>query len=103
MTMFPIPIANVTVMGQYYKKPVKLQSMSDAVPFNSLFDFAIQEAVIAVCQMGMAAITDKNFSAILYKQIDEVLPFRAPRQVQFRQTIEAGQRNAMGSSPYYFN
>lgn len=103
MTLYPVPVSNITVIGQYYQKPVKITSLSASVPFNSLFDFAIQEAVIDICQMGMAAITDKNFTALLYKQIDEILPFRAPRQISFMATQVHSQRFYRGSSPYYFN
>jgi hypothetical protein len=102
-TLYPIPTENITVMAQYYKKPAKLTALTDGIPFNELFIFAIQEAVIDICQIGVAAVVDKTFTAVLYKQIDEILPFRAPRQVRFRQTIEGGQRAAMGSTPYYFN
>ena len=101
-TLYPIPVTNVTVMAQYYKKPAKITGITDNIPFNGLFDFAIQEAVVDICQMGMAVLIDKNFTGILYKQIDEVLSFRAPRQVHFRQTVEGNQRNNAGSSPYYF-
>jgi len=99
-TLYPTPSQNVTILAQYYKKPVKITAFTDNIPFNGLFDFAIQEAVIDVCQMGMAVVIDKNFMGILYKQIDEVLSFRTPKQVGFFQTIEGGQR--IPTSPYYF-
>jgi len=101
VTIFPIPTANLVLDCQYYAKPVPFALLTDGVPWDGLFDLAIQESVIQVCMSGLGVLADKTFNAILYKQVDEVLSFRSPKQVRFFQTIEGGQRGPMGVSPYY--
>lgn len=103
MTLVPAPNENVTVVGQYYRKPVKITAIADVIPFEGLFDTVIQEAIIAVSQQGAGIVTDQTFQAMLYKQIDEILPFRAPRTVTYLQFREPGQRALQGSHPDYFN
>ncbi|KKW05295.1 MAG: hypothetical protein UY41_C0057G0001 [Candidatus Moranbacteria bacterium GW2011_GWE1_49_15] len=102
MTLFPRTSAALTIVGQYYKKPVKFTALTNVIPYNGLIDNVLQEGSIAVGMTGMGALLDAQFQAIMSKMIDEVLAFRSPRTVRFHYTYENSQR-MRGAHPDYFN
>lgn len=96
--LFPTPSTTFTLMTEYVKKSTAFTSLADAVPFNGLIDWLFVEAILKIADGGMGVIADPVFRQSLYSQLEEILPFRSPKQVSFLAPIENGQRNFFGPS-----
>jgi hypothetical protein len=96
--LFPTPSADCTVVGQYYQRFPKFTAMTDYIPLAGLLDQVLQEAIMRIGTEGPAVVVDKVFQAVISAHLEQILPFRVPKQISFAQIIEGGQR----ASQYYF-
>lgn len=71
INLYPGWTAGGTIAGTYWTRPTKLTSPMDTVPFNELFDDAIEEALL-VTYAGQDVSALQN---IIYKSVDEVVPY----------------------------
>ena len=70
--------AGIVVCGDYYFMPTKLTTLTDSIPFNEEFDWAIAEAAIMLHTQG-------NVQAFILDQVNKKLPYRdlkAPSRVR---------------------
>ena len=75
MTIYPGTSSDVIITGDYWRKPVKLEYMEDVLPFNDLFNDAIEEYLVAVLGGGpMAAVVSTK--AILIDSVDLIVKMR---------------------------
>ena len=61
--------AGPIIEGDYYAKPTKLTTLTDSIPFNEEFDWAIAEATIMMHTQG-------NVQAFIIDQVNKKLPYR---------------------------
>jgi len=69
---------DITIIGDYWQKPAKLTTMDDYLPWNELFDDAIEEYLSRVLIAGVAA-TDAELGKYLSGAVDLVVPKRSKK------------------------
>ena len=75
MNLYPGTASDIIIIGDYWKKPVRLTDMEDVLPFNDLFNDAIEEYLVAVLGGGpMAAVVSTK--AILIDSVDLIVKMR---------------------------
>jgi hypothetical protein len=71
INLYPGWTAGGTINGDYWARPTKLTSPTDTVPFNEMFDDAIEESLLA-SYTGQDVSVLEN---IIYKSVDEIVPY----------------------------
>lgn len=74
----PAAGTDVTIKGDYWKKPTALTGMDDYVPWNELFDDAIEEYLSRVLIAGVA-VTDADLKSYISGAVDMVTPKRSKK------------------------
>jgi len=86
--LYPGSSSAITINGDYWQKPTKLTKNSDTMPFNELFDDAIEEGLIHIYVTGDSSGNPNDISLMqnfINKAVDEVAPYidkQAPKRVQ---------------------
>jgi len=78
--LFPGSNGAITLNGQYWSRPVALIDPTDTMPYNELFDDAIQEVLLR----EIKGEDINSIQAYIYKMVDEVVPYTdkfSPRMV----------------------
>jgi len=72
--------SNITIRGDYAKKPAKLTTMDDIIPYDELFDDAIQEYLIRMLVAGpISPEALPDMDKILFNAVDLVIAKRTKR------------------------
>ena len=85
--LYPGSSGAITINGDYWKRPTKLTKTEDTMPFNELFDDAIEEALIHIYVTGDSTGNPNDISLMqnfINKAVDEVAPYidkQAPQRV----------------------
>ncbi len=75
MRLYPGTGTDIIIIGDYWKKPARLTDMDDILPFNDLFNDAIEEYLIGVLGGGpMAAMT--AVKAMMLDSVDLIVKKR---------------------------
>ena len=74
MGLTPGAASDITINGEYWQRPATLVKPSDEIPYNELFDDAIQEALMYVHVNGRDAGSTAAFRELIYSLVDEVVP-----------------------------
>ncbi len=85
--VIPATSSDITIYGDYFKKPTEITSVADTIPFDELFDDAIGEWLVKIMAKGLQF--DTADAAVLMHQmmvdaVDLVLvhrPKKAPPQM----------------------
>ena len=83
MYFYPGTSSAITINGGYWKKPTALTPPSDEIPFNGLFDDAIQEALIQVYTSDGNGSRVGALQNLISNAVDAVIPYldlQAPKQ-----------------------
>jgi len=79
--LIPGTSSEVTINGQYWARPTELTAPGDTMPYNELFDDAIQEILLREIKGEDIQIVQ----SFINKSVDEIVPYTdkvAPRTVQ---------------------
>ena len=71
MLLVPRVATNLTVSGLYFQKPVSIEDMYDELPWNGLFDDALQEYIIQGLTSGNI-LSDQMYGAMKRMMTDAV-------------------------------
>jgi hypothetical protein len=76
MYLYPGCSAESTLKGSYWSKPTELVAITDTMPYNELFDDAIQEALIHIYTTGLNGGNDlMALTNYINKSVDEIAPY----------------------------
>lgn len=75
MYLYPGTASDITMMGDYWSRPTKLTSPMDTMPYNELFDDAIEEALIHTYITGNSTGEIGGLQSFINKSVDEVVPY----------------------------
>lgn len=74
--LYPATSSDITIKGDYFKKPAVISQMDDIVPFAQLLDDAIQEFLVLALNGG-SAVTSDNLRTFLEQQVDLIVVERS--------------------------
>ncbi len=75
MNLTPGTASDITINGEYFKRPAALTKPSDEIPYNELFDDAIQEVLIHIHTTGRDANSLMVVRELINSLVDEVVPY----------------------------
>jgi hypothetical protein len=88
----PHTSGDYTIRGDYFQKPIKLELLSDTLPWNELFDDLFHELVINIFKKG--AILEQDTIALCHHAVDLVVlkregrtPFQATRGISYEDYV----------------
>jgi len=76
--LIPATGSDITILGDYFKKPAEVTQMEDAVPFAQLLDDVFQEYLIMALGGG-AAMTSETLKSYLEGQVDIIVANRSQK------------------------
>lgn len=76
--LYPVTDQALSVLVDYYTRPVDVNALADALPFGGLFDRIFEDGAVRVQAEGAILEVDKDFNALLKKVVDDVLTMRDP-------------------------
>lgn len=85
LKVYPGTDTDIVIEGDYWRKPAKLISMDDYIPFYGLFDDAIMDYIMAVLQSGPAGTVE--LAPMLTSAVDLIdakREKRAPKRIDGR-------------------
>jgi len=75
LNLIPGSTSAITICGYYWQRPTKITAPTNTMPYNELFDDAIQESILHVYAGGTI---DPDYittmEKIIYKSVDEIIP-----------------------------
>jgi hypothetical protein len=71
LLIFPSTASAIIVGGLYFQKPTPVEDMTDALPYNGLFDDALQEYILAALTTGNI-LSDTMYTAMKRMMNDAV-------------------------------
>lgn len=83
--VYPGTATDAVLEADYWKRPTKLTSMDDYIPFLGLFDDAIQDSIVAILTAGPTGTVD--LEGMLFRAVDLLVGKRekkAPRRMNNR-------------------
>jgi hypothetical protein len=78
INLYPGSSAEATLNGSYWARPAALTALTDTMPFNELFDDAIQEVLIHTYKTGLSSGDGNDIGLLtnfINKAVDEVAPY----------------------------
>ena len=96
INLYPGSTAGTTINGAYWAKPTALTKMSDTLPFNELFDDAIEEVLIQIYTVekpvDLGVIREFLYAEVdaVVPYIDRIAPTRIPDNLHFNSLTESG-------------
>jgi hypothetical protein len=81
MYLYPETSADITINGKYWKKPATISRMDETLPYDELFDDAIQEVLVQTLNFGglIPPEAQAALDAYLFKAVDLIGPHRHKR------------------------
>ena len=78
--VFPTPTEETSIVGTYYSKPADATTLSEALPYEGLFDQLFKDAVARIMLLGTSATIMAEFEAFVDEQIVKVISVRSGRK-----------------------
>ncbi len=80
-TPYPPNEDAIVVKYEAYKKPTAITALTDELPFISLFDQLIADAVGKFCVAGMGLTVDPKFEAFIRMNMDNIVGYRPTKSI----------------------
>lgn len=76
--LYPGSSSEITIKGAYWSRPTAITKPSDTMPYNELFDDAIQEALLHIYSSGDSTGNPGEIGMLqnfINKSVDEIVPY----------------------------
>lgn len=80
----PATASDITIKGDYYKKPTSITGTSDTLPYDELFDDAIAELVVFLYKHSDVQVSQQALESFMQQNVDRIAARYgkiAPKQV----------------------